>query len=91
MRDMITILKEWDIPYCVWNYLSTPNDENRFSLVNDDNRKTLSEELHRIIPSGVVAYQTLIYAAVYAILLIFAQWFYPCSHQRPHTWLWNIY
>ena len=22
MRDMITILKEWDIPYCVWNYLS---------------------------------------------------------------------
>ena len=33
MRDMITILKEWDIPYCVWNYLSTPNDGNRFSLV----------------------------------------------------------
>ena len=49
MRDMITILKEWDIPYCVWNYLSTPNDGNRFSLVDDDNRKILSEELHRII------------------------------------------
>ena len=49
MRDMITILEEWDIPYCVWNYLSTPNDGNRFSLVDDDNRKILSEELHRII------------------------------------------
>ena len=49
MRDMITILKEWEIPYCVWNYLSTPNDGNRFSLVDDDSRKILSEELHRII------------------------------------------
>ena len=49
MRDMITILKEWDIPYCVWNYLSTPNDGNRFSLVDDDNRIILSEELGKII------------------------------------------
>ena len=49
MRDMISILKEWDIPYCVWNYLSTPNDGNRFSLVDDDNRKILSGELHKII------------------------------------------
>lgn len=49
MRDIITILKEWDIPYCVWNYLSTPNDGNRFSLVDDDERKILSEEMHRII------------------------------------------
>lgn len=49
MRDMITILKEWDIPYCVWNYLSTPNDGNRFSLVDDDHRKILSEKLHKII------------------------------------------
>ena len=49
MRDMITILKEWDIPYCVWNYLSTPNDGNRFSLVDDDERKILSEEMARII------------------------------------------
>ena len=49
MRDMIIVLNEWDIPYCVWNYLSTPNDGNRFSLVDDDNRKILSEELHRII------------------------------------------
>jgi hypothetical protein len=49
MRDMISIIKDWDIPYCVWNYLSTPNDGNRFSLVDDDDRKILSEKLHRII------------------------------------------
>ena len=49
MRDVITILKENHIPYCVWNYLSTPNDGNRFSLVDDDNRKILSEEMARII------------------------------------------
>lgn len=49
MRDMITILNEWDIPYCVWNYLSTPNDGNRFSLVDDDTRIILSEEMARII------------------------------------------
>ena len=49
MRDMITVLKEWDIPYSVWNYLSTPNDGNRFSLVDDDNRQILSDEMHRII------------------------------------------
>ena len=53
MRDLISILKEWDIPYSVWNYLSTPNDGNRFSLVDDDNRKLLSEELHRIILGDV--------------------------------------
>lgn len=49
MRDMITLLKEYEIPYCVWNYLSTPNDGNRFSLVDDDNRRILSEEMARII------------------------------------------
>lgn len=49
MRDVISIFKEWDVPYCVWNYLSTPNDGNRFSLVDDDSRKILSDELHRII------------------------------------------
>ena len=49
MRDMISVLKEWDIPYCVWNYLSTPNDGNRFSLVDDDSRKLLSEEMEKII------------------------------------------
>ena len=49
MRDVIKILREWDIPYSVWNYLSTPNDGNRFSLVDDDSREILSERLLRII------------------------------------------
>ena len=53
MRDMIKLLKEKEIPYCVWNYLSTPNDGNRFSLVDDDNRKILSEEMARIIRGQV--------------------------------------
>jgi hypothetical protein len=53
MRDMIKLLKEYDIPYCVWNYLSTPNDGNRFSLVDDDERKILSEELAQIIRGEV--------------------------------------
>lgn len=49
MRDMISLLKEHEVPYCVWNYLSTPNDGNRFSLVDDDKREILSEEMARII------------------------------------------
>lgn len=53
MRDVITILKENSISYCVWNYLSTPNDGNRFSLVDDDNRKILSEEMAKIIRGEV--------------------------------------
>lgn len=53
MRDMITLLKEYDIPYSVWNYLSTPNDGNKFSLVDDDNRIILSEEMARIIRGEV--------------------------------------
>ena len=53
MRDVITVLKENNIPYCVWNYLSTPNDGNRFSLVDDDNRKILSDEMAKIIRGEV--------------------------------------
>ncbi len=53
MRDMITLLKENEIPYCVWNYLSTPNDGNRFSLVDDDERRILSDEMARIIRGEV--------------------------------------
>lgn len=37
------------------------------------------------ISIGVVAYQTLIYAAVYAILLIFAQWFYTAALVKGNT------
>lgn len=53
MRDVIRFLKDYEIPYCVWNYLSTPNDGNRFSLVDDDNRRILSEEMARIIRGEV--------------------------------------
>lgn len=53
MRDIITLLKENDMPYCVWNYLSTPNDGNRFSLVDDDTREILSERMHQIILGNV--------------------------------------
>jgi len=49
MRDVISILKEHNIPFCSWNYLSTPNDGNRFSLVDDDHRKILSNNLANII------------------------------------------
>lgn len=49
MRDVIAFLKENEIAYCVWNYLSTPYDGNRFSLVGDDDRRILSEEMARII------------------------------------------
>lgn len=49
MNDVITIMKEMNIPYCVWNYLSTPNDGNRFSLVDDDNRLILSDRMAKII------------------------------------------
>ena len=53
MRDVITLLKECDVPYSVWNYLSTPNDGNRFSLVDDDTRKILSPEMLKIINGAV--------------------------------------
>ena len=49
MRDVISLLGEHGIPYCVWNYLSTPNDGNRFSLVDDDTRAILSPAMLRII------------------------------------------
>ena len=45
MRDVVTLCKEHGIPWCVWNYLSTPNDGNRFSLVDDDTREFLSQDL----------------------------------------------
>lgn len=48
-KDVISFLKEHEIPYSVWNYLSTPNDGNRFSLVDDDKREILSEELKNVL------------------------------------------
>lgn len=49
MRDVIAVCREYGMPYCVWNYLSTPYDGNRFSLVDDDHRRILSPRLHRIL------------------------------------------
>lgn len=48
-RDLIALCKEHNIAYAAWNYLSTPYDANRFSIVDDWDRKPLSEELIRII------------------------------------------
>jgi len=45
MRDVVAVCKEAGIPWCVWNYLSTPNDGNRFSLVDDVTRDFLSDGL----------------------------------------------
>ncbi len=53
MRDLISLLLEHKMPYCVWNYLSTPNDGNRFSLVDDDSRRILSPEMARIIAGRI--------------------------------------
>ena len=53
MRDVISLLKEYGISYCVWNYLSMPSDGNRFSLVDDDTRKILSGTMGRIIRGDV--------------------------------------
>lgn len=48
-RDVIRFLKAHAIPYSVWNYLSTPNDGNRFSLTDDDTRRILDDELLDIV------------------------------------------
>lgn len=53
MEDTIRLLLENDTPYSVWNYLSTPNDGNRFSLVDDDNRQILSKRLGDIIAGNI--------------------------------------
>lgn len=53
MHDVIEFFIDNNIPYCVWNYLSTPNDGNRFSLVDDDTRQILSDNLAKIIRGEV--------------------------------------
>lgn len=55
MRDVISLLLEHRTPYCVWNYLSTPNDGNRFSLVDDDRREILSPRLAAVIRGEITA------------------------------------
>lgn len=44
-RDVIAFCDENEIPITIWNYLSTPYDGNRFSLVDDDFRKSVSEKI----------------------------------------------
>lgn len=53
MRDVIRVAVENDIPFCNWNYLSTPYDCNRFSLVTDDERRIVSPEMLRLIQGKV--------------------------------------
>ena len=53
MRDVIRFAVRYDIPYSVWNYLSTPYDCNKCSLVTDDERRIVSREMLRII-QGIV-------------------------------------
>ncbi len=53
MHDVILLAKQHDISYCSWNYMSTPNDGNRFSLVDDDTRKVLSSRLKSILKGHV--------------------------------------
>lgn len=48
-RDLIAICDANGIGHCAWNYLTAPYDANRFSIVDDWDRKPLSEELIRII------------------------------------------
>ena len=43
LNDVIALCKEHGFAYSVWNYLSTPYDGNRFSLVDDDERRLLYE------------------------------------------------
>ena len=48
-RDVISFCDENEIPITIWNYLSTPYDGNRFSLVDDDFRKPVSEKIIEMI------------------------------------------
>ncbi|MBQ8641964.1 MAG: cellulase family glycosylhydrolase [Clostridia bacterium] len=52
-RDVIAFCKKYEIPYSIWNYLSTPYDGNRFSLVDDDFRRILSPEFIELIRGNV--------------------------------------
>ena len=54
MRDVVRCAVEQGIPFCSWNYLSTPYDCNRFSLVSDDDRRILSPEMLEIIRGNVL-------------------------------------
>ena len=48
-RDVIAFCDANGIPFTIWNYLSTPYDGNRFSLVDDDYRHPVSGEIFNLI------------------------------------------
>ena len=48
-RDLISLPDEHHVGHAAWNYLSTPYDANRFSIVDDWDREPLSDQLIRII------------------------------------------
>lgn len=48
--DVIGFCDEHGIPFTIWNYLSTPYDGNRFSLVDDDFRRPLSNRIFGLLP-----------------------------------------
>lgn len=48
-RDVIDLCNEHQIAHAAWNYLTAPYDANRFSIVDDWDRKPLSDKLIRII------------------------------------------
>ncbi|MBR7184237.1 MAG: cellulase family glycosylhydrolase [Clostridia bacterium] len=43
--DIIEFFDENGIPFTIWNYLSTPYDGTRYSLVDDDNRVMVSQKI----------------------------------------------
>ncbi len=53
MRDVIRFHVENNIPFSSWNYLSTPYDCNRFSLVTDDERRIISPTILNLIQGKV--------------------------------------
>ncbi|MDR0426834.1 MAG: glycoside hydrolase family 5 protein [Clostridiales bacterium] len=48
-RDVLSLCDEYGIPFCIWNYLSTPYDGNRFSLVDDYTRRPVSAKMAAMI------------------------------------------
>ena len=49
MGDLVSLFREYDIPYSAWNYCSAPYDGNKFSLVDEDSRRILSRQLAKAI------------------------------------------
>lgn len=48
-KDVTDFLRDYNISICAWNYLSTPYDGNRFSLVDDETRRPIHPEIFKTI------------------------------------------